>query len=125
MVMSQLSGSIKGALARMSKAMLVDEKVLNDCVNEISRTLLQADVRFETVRGVQASIKSTVNLQALADGTNKRRVIHRAVVAELRRMLDPGKPPFTPSKGRKPASVVMFVGLQGSGKTTTCVKYAD
>ncbi|CAD6238080.1 unnamed protein product [Miscanthus lutarioriparius] len=89
MVMSQLSGSIKGALARMSKAMLVDEKVLNDCVNEISRTLLQADVRFETVRGVQASIKSTVNLQALADGTNKRRVIHRAVVAELRQMLDP------------------------------------
>ncbi|XP_066314467.1 signal recognition particle subunit SRP54 2-like [Miscanthus floridulus] len=127
MVMSQLSGSIKGALARMSKAMVVDEKVLNDCVNEISRALLQADVRFETVRGVQASIKSTVNLQALADGTNKRRVIHRAVVAELRRMLDPGtgKPSFTPSKGRKPASVVMFVGLQGSGKTTTCVKYAD
>jgi signal recognition particle subunit SRP54 len=102
--------------------MVVDEKVLNDCVNEISRALLQADVRFETVR-----IKSTVNLQALADGTNKRRVIHRAVVAELRRMLDPGngKPSFTPSKGRKPASVVMFVGLQGSRKTTTCVKYAD
>jgi signal recognition particle subunit SRP54 len=126
MVLAQLAGSIKGALDRMCNAIVVDEKVLNDCVNEISRALLQADVRFETVRGVQASIKNTVNQQALADGIiNKRRVIHRAVVAELRRMLDPGKPSFTPSKGRKPASVVMFVGLQGSGKTTTCVKYAD
>ncbi|KAG0548467.1 hypothetical protein BDA96_01G169400 [Sorghum bicolor] len=125
MVLSQLSGSLKGALSRMCNATLVDQKVLDDCLNEISRALLQADVRFETVRRVQASIKSTVNLQALADGTNKRRVIHRAVVAELRRTLDPGKPSFAPTKGRKPASVVMFVGLQGSGKTTTCVKYAD
>ncbi|KAF3955443.1 hypothetical protein CMV_019340 [Castanea mollissima] len=32
------------------------------------------------------------------------------------------KPSFTPKKGK--TSVVMFVGLQGSGKTTTCTKYA-
>ncbi|KAI5009388.1 hypothetical protein ZWY2020_011525 [Hordeum vulgare] len=37
-------------------------------------------------------------------------------------MLDAGKPAFAPKKG-KPC-VVMFVGLQGSGKTTTCMKYA-
>nr|XP_023920554.1 signal recognition particle 54 kDa protein 2-like isoform X2 [Quercus suber] len=37
-------------------------------------------------------------------------------------MLDPGKPSFTPKKAKP--SVVMFVGLQGSGKTTTCTKYA-
>lgn len=35
----------------------------------------------------------------------------QAVVDELCRMLDPGKPSFTPSKGKP--SVVMFVGLQG------------
>ena len=33
------------------------------------------------------------------------------------------KPPFKPKKGR--ANIVMFVGLQGSGKTTTCAKYAN
>uniref|UniRef100_A0ACD5XI51 Uncharacterized protein n=1 Tax=Avena sativa TaxID=4498 RepID=A0ACD5XI51_AVESA len=37
-------------------------------------------------------------------------------------MLDPGKPAFVPAKAKP--SVVMFVGLQGSGKTTTCAKYA-
>ncbi|CAH9142299.1 unnamed protein product [Cuscuta epithymum] len=37
-------------------------------------------------------------------------------------MMDPGKPFFTPKKGQ--TCVVMFVGLQGSGKTTTCTKYA-
>ncbi|KAG2600533.1 signal recognition particle 54 kDa protein 2-like [Panicum virgatum] len=123
MVLAQLGGSIARALARMKDATVVDDKVLADCLNEISRALLQADVRFETVRDVKAGIKSTVNLDALAAGTDKRRVIHTAVAGELCRMLDPGKPAFTPSKGKP--NVVMFVGLQGSGKTTTCTKYAD
>ena len=123
MVLAQLGGSIARALARMKGATVVDEKVLADCLNEISRALLQADVRFETVRDVKANIKSIVSLDALAAGTDKRRVIQKAVVGELCRMLDPGKPAFTPGKGKP--SVVMFVGLQGSGKTTTCTKYAD
>lgn len=37
-------------------------------------------------------------------------------------MVDPGVKPFAPRKGKP--NVVMFVGLQGSGKTTTCTKYA-
>merc|ERR1719424_2135699 len=37
-------------------------------------------------------------------------------------MLDPGKEPYAPKK--KQANVIMFVGLQGAGKTTTCTKYA-
>ncbi|KAF3615117.1 Signal recognition particle 54 kDa protein 1 [Capsicum annuum] len=45
-----------------------------------------------------------------------------AVYNELCKILDPGKPSFTLKKGKP--SVVMFVGLQGSGKTTTCTKYA-
>ncbi|KAJ1263583.1 hypothetical protein BS78_09G197000 [Paspalum vaginatum] len=123
MVLAELGRGIAGALARMKEAIVVDEKALADCLNEISRALLQADVRFETVRDVRARIKRAVNLDALADGTDKRRVIQKAVFGEICRMLDPGKPSFTPSKGKP--SVVMFVGLQGSGKTTTCTKYAD
>ena len=41
---------------------------------------------------------------------------------ELSSMLDPGKQPFVPKKGQP--NVIMFVGLQGSGKTTTCTKLA-
>ncbi|KAI6689925.1 hypothetical protein NL676_026753 [Syzygium grande] len=45
-----------------------------------------------------------------------------AIFNELCNMLDPGKPSFTPKKGK--TSVVMFVGLQGLGKTMMCTKYA-
>ncbi|TVU34940.1 hypothetical protein EJB05_16798 [Eragrostis curvula] len=83
----------------MSNATVIDEKVLNDCLNEISRALLQANVQFKMVRDMQTNIKRIVNLEALAAGTNKRRIMQQAVFTELCNMLDPGKPSFTPKKG--------------------------
>ncbi|KAJ1703635.1 hypothetical protein LUZ63_003414 [Rhynchospora breviuscula] len=106
----------------MNNVTVVDEKVLSDCLNEISRALLQADVQFSMVREMQTNIKNIVNFDELAAGHNKRRIIQQAVSNELCKMLDPGIPSFTPKKGK--TSVIMFVGLQGSGKTTTCTKYA-
>ncbi|KAH6758717.1 Signal recognition particle [Perilla frutescens var. frutescens] len=122
MVLAQLGGSITRALQQMSNATIIDEKVLNDCLNEITRALLQSDVQFKLVRDMQTNIKKIVNLDDLAAGHNKRKIIQQAVFNELCQILDPGKPAFTPKKAK--TSVVMFVGLQGSGKTTTCTKYA-
>ncbi|CAL5417254.1 unnamed protein product [Camellia sinensis] len=80
------------------------------------KKMRRTDVQFKLVRDMQTNIKKIVNLDDLAAGHNKRKIIQQA------KMLDPGKPSFTPKKGK--TSVVMFVGLQGSGKTTTCTKYA-
>lgn len=38
------------------------------------------------------------------------------------KLLDPGTAPYQPKKGK--CNVIMFVGLQGSGKTTSCTKFA-
>ncbi|KAG5523294.1 hypothetical protein RHGRI_035192 [Rhododendron griersonianum] len=122
MVLAQLGGSISRAIQQMSNATVIDEKALNDCLNEITRALLQSDVQFKLVRDMQTNIKKIVNLDDLAAGHNKRKIIQQAIFNELCKMLDPGKPSFAPKKGK--TNVVMFVGLQGSGKTTTCTKYA-
>ncbi|KAE8705095.1 Signal recognition particle 54 kDa protein 3 [Hibiscus syriacus] len=122
MVLAQLGGSISRAIQQMSNATIIDEKVLNECLNEITRALLQSDIQFKLVRDMQTNIKKIVNLEDLAAGHNKRKIIQQAIFNELCKILDPGKPAFTPKKGK--TSVVMFVGLQGSGKTTTCTKYA-
>ncbi|OEL31955.1 Signal recognition particle 54 kDa protein 2 [Dichanthelium oligosanthes] len=66
MVLAELGGSIARALARMSAAIIVDDKALTDCLNEISHALLQVDVCFETVRVVQSNIKTSASLDALA-----------------------------------------------------------
>ncbi|XP_042477732.1 signal recognition particle 54 kDa protein 2-like [Macadamia integrifolia] len=111
MVLAELGGSISRALQQMSNATIIDEKVLNECLNEITRALLQSDVQFKLVRDMQTNIKKIVNLDDLAAGHNKRKIIQQAIFNELCKMLDPGKPSFTPKKGK--TSVIMFVGLQG------------
>ncbi len=58
----------------------------------------------------------------LHSGVNRRRAIQKAVVDELVRMLSAERKPYIPRKGKP--NVIMFVGLQGSGKTTTIAKYA-
>ncbi|CAH9138570.1 unnamed protein product, partial [Cuscuta epithymum] len=111
MVLAELRESVSRALQRMNNATVIDEKVLNECLNEITRALLQSDVQFKLVRDLQTNIKRIVNLEELAAGHNRRKIIREAVFDELCNILDPGKPSFTPKKGK--TSVVMFVGLQG------------
>lgn len=106
----------------MSNATIVDQSVLNACLNDIVRALLQADVNIRLVIQMQDNIKRIVNFEEIAAGINKRRIVQQAVLNELCRMLDVGDPSFISKKGK--TSIVMFVGLQGSGKTTTCTKYA-
>ncbi|KAK1371959.1 Signal recognition particle 54 kDa protein [Heracleum sosnowskyi] len=122
MVLAELQGSIIGALQQLQHATIVDDKVVNECLNEITRALLQADVQFKLVRDMQTNIKNVLATQYGSAGHDKRNNIKKLVCNELCKILDSGKPSFTPKK-EKP-SVVMFVGLQGSGKTTTCTKYA-
>ena len=49
-------------------------------------------------------------------------MIRKAVFEALCEILNPEKAPFKPQKGK--ANIIMFVGLQGSGKTTSCTKMA-
>ena len=58
----------------------------------------------------------------MAQGHNKRKLIQQAVFQELVQLVDPGVESYLPVKGRP--NVIMMVGLQGSGKTTTCTKLA-
>lgn len=77
-------------------------------------------MNIRLVQQLRDNIKMQVNLDDMGSGLNRRRVIQKAVFDELCRLLDPGVEPFKPKKSQ--ANVIMFVGLQGSGKTTSCTK---
>lgn len=91
-------------------------------VKEISNALVEADVNVKLVMNLRQSIKKAVDFKHLAPGVNKKRLIQKAVFDELVKMVDPHAEPFKPRKGK--SNVIMFVGLQGAGKTTTCTKLA-
>lgn len=91
-------------------------------VKEISNALVEADVNVKLVMNLRNSIKRSVDFKHLAPGVNKKRLIQKAVYDELVKLVDPHAEPFKPKKGKP--NVIMFVGLQGSGKTTSCTKLA-
>jgi len=122
MVLADLGRKIHTALSSLATATVIDEDLLNNILKEICAALLEADVNVKLVQNLRKNIKSIVNLEELSTGANKRRVIERAVFDELCRLVDPQVEAYVPKKGK--ANVFMFVGLQGSGKTTSCTKLA-
>ncbi|XP_041351416.1 signal recognition particle 54 kDa protein [Gigantopelta aegis] len=122
MVLADLGRKITSALKSLSNATIINEEVLNGMLKEICAALLEADVNIRLVKALRENVRSVIDFDEMAGGLNKRRMIQSAVFKELVKLIDPGVKAWQPTKGKN--NVIMFVGLQGSGKTTTCTKLA-
>ena len=83
--------------------------------------LLKSDVNSKLVKKLNQNIKTQFKLNQ-ESGANMRKLIQKAVLEEITKMLDSENEPFKPVRNKH--NIIMFVGLQGAGKTTTCMKYA-
>jgi signal recognition particle subunit SRP54 len=122
MVLAELGKKISSALNDMAKSTVVGDDEVKTMLNTVARALLQADVHISIVKQLQENVRTEVSLSESAGGLNKRKIVQQALFTAVKKMVDPGVKPFTPKKGSP--NVIMFVGLQGSGKTTSCTKYA-
>ncbi|KAI5611500.1 signal recognition particle 54 kDa protein [Silurus asotus] len=120
MVLADLGRKITAALRSLSNATIINEEVLNAMLKEVCAALLEADMNIKLVKQLRENVKATIDLENMPSGLNKRRMIQHAVFKELVKLVDPGVKSWTPTKGKN--NIIMFVGLQGSGKTTTCTK---
>ncbi|TDZ19586.1 Signal recognition particle 54 kDa protein-like protein [Colletotrichum orbiculare MAFF 240422] len=122
MVLQDLGRRINTAVTNLTREPNLDEKAFDGMLKEICAALLESDVNVRLVGQLRKSIKSTVNFKELPPAVNKKRLIQKSVFDELVKLVDPHAEPFKPKKGK--SNVIMFVGLQGAGKTTTCTKLA-
>ncbi|ODQ66358.1 signal recognition particle protein [Nadsonia fulvescens var. elongata DSM 6958] len=121
MVLADLGQRINNAVSSLTKNNVIDEKALDDMLKEICVALLESDVNVRLVSQLRNKIKTKVNLKEGA-GHSKKRLIQKVVFDELCDLVDCHAEPYKPKKGR--SNVIMFVGLQGAGKTTSCTKLA-
>jgi signal recognition particle subunit SRP54 len=122
MVLAELGQRINGALQNFAKKAMVGDDEIKELLNEVAKALLTADVSLPIVKKVQQQVRAEVQLAEGGSGLNLRKIIQQAVFNALRKMVDPGAKAYVPKKNA--TNVIMFVGLQGSGKTTSCTKYA-
>eukprot|EP00005_Dracoamoeba_jomungandri_P003652 CAMPEP_0174252032 /NCGR_PEP_ID=MMETSP0439-20130205/1674_1 /TAXON_ID=0 /ORGANISM="Stereomyxa ramosa, Strain Chinc5" /LENGTH=476 /DNA_ID=CAMNT_0015332509 /DNA_START=129 /DNA_END=1559 /DNA_ORIENTATION=+ len=106
----------------MSKSSVIDQEVVTEMLREIGKALIAADVQVQLVVSLRKTLQQKLNVEEMPAGVNKRKVIQQTVFDELCSLIDPGIEPFKPQKRK--ANVIMFVGLQGAGKTTTVTKLA-
>ncbi|KAF8371107.1 hypothetical protein PRIPAC_77536 [Pristionchus pacificus] len=122
MVLADLGRRIRNAIGKLGQATIINEEELDAMLKEVCTALIESDVHIRLVAQLKNNVKKEMNFDDMIGGVNKRRLIQKTVFQELLKLLDPGVSQFVPQKGKP--NVIMFVGLQGSGKTTTCTKMA-
>jgi len=122
MVLEKLGESLKNTLAKITKAMFVDEKLVNELVKEIQKALLQSDVNVKLVFELSQRIKDRALKEETPGTISKKEWLIKIVYEELARFL--GEEEYHLELGKKKPVTIMLVGLFGNGKTTTAGKLA-
>jgi signal recognition particle subunit SRP54 len=121
-VFESLTEKLTGILQRLSSRGRLTERDIDEALGQVRRSLLEADVNFRVAREFVARIREravgAAVLESLTPGQQVVKVVHE----ELTSLLSGGDHKLIPSS--QPPTVVMLVGLQGSGKTTTAAKLA-
>ncbi len=98
------------------------EKDVDEAMREVRLALLEADVNFKVVKEFVAKVRERAVGSAVLESLSPGQQIIKIVNEELTAILGGGQSKLNPAG--HPPSVLMLIGLQGSGKTTTAAKLA-
>lgn len=118
----ELGTKLDAALKKLRQRGVLTEPMIKEGLREVRRVLLEADVNFQVTREflsrVQERALGEAVLKAVSPGQQLVKIVHD----ELARLFGEGTP--TLATASRPPTVVLMVGLQGSGKTTSSAKLA-
>ncbi|MCS6802783.1 MAG: signal recognition particle protein [Chloroflexota bacterium] len=117
-----LSDKLQAVFRQLSGKGRLDERDIDEAMKEVRRALLEADVNFKVVRQFEARVKERALgaevLRSLTPAQQVIKIVHEELVAIL------GGGNSRLEHAPQPPTIIMLVGLQGSGKTTTAAKLA-
>ncbi len=117
-----LSEQLTGVLNRLRGRGVLSESDVTDALREIRRHLLEADVSFEVTRGFVERVREravgALHVKAVSPGQQVVKLVHDEIATLL------GGTQAGLDFASVGPTVIVLVGLQGSGKTTTAAKLA-
>jgi len=108
--------------AKIRGAPYIDEKVLDEILDDLTRVLIEADVNIDLAMQLRDRVKKRVMETEIPEGIPLNNLVMRVIYDELVKMMGEKSYPLSIKLGKR--NILMFVGLQGSGKTTTVAKLA-
>ncbi|MGQ0539012.1 MAG: signal recognition particle protein [Gemmatimonadaceae bacterium] len=118
----ELSEKLGAAFARLRGKGVLSESDIREGLREVRRVLLEADVSFQLTREFLARVEQKAVGIAALKAVQPAQQLVKVVHDELTAMLGERREGLRMSS--VPPTVVLMVGLQGSGKTTTAAKLA-
>jgi len=122
-VFESITAALTSVFSGLRKRGKLTEADIRDGMRQIRMALLEADVSFKVARDFVAACTEAAVGQDVIRSIQPAQQIVKIVHDELIRLMGQAETSLPPAKGTRPA-VVMMLGLQGSGKTTTCAKLA-
>ena len=101
----------------------LNENDLKNCLHEIRIALLEADVNYKVVKEFINSLHDKMQQEKISESLTPAQQIIKIVNGEITLTL--GSKQNDISMNPAPPTIIMLVGLQGTGKTTTAVKLAN
>ncbi|MFN3633464.1 signal recognition particle protein [Exiguobacterium profundum] len=123
MAFEGLSERLQSTLSKMRGKGKISEADVKEMMREGRLALLEADVNFKVVKQFVNDVKERAVGQDVMKSLTPGQQVVKIVHEELSNLMGSDVVPITFSQ--KPPTVVMMVGLQGAGKTTTTGKLAN
>ncbi len=117
-----LSEKLDRVLKRLRGQGVLTEQNVAEALREVRMALLEADVNFKVVKDFVERVREKAIGQEVLQSLTPGHQVVKVVWDELRQLM--GESHAGLSLSSSPPTIVMMVGLQGSGKTTTCGKLA-
>lgn len=123
MAFDRLTEKLTESFKRITKQDRISEKHLDTLLSDVRLALLDADVNTQVVNQFLDKIHASALNQKILTSLKPNEALMKLVYDELVELLGPETPSFDYTKGQK--KIILFVGLQGTGKTTSAAKLAQ
>ena len=117
-----LTKKISGIFDKLKGKGIIDENSLNEALREIRVALLESDVSISIAKDFIERVKTKALGKEVIRSVSPAQMVVKIVNDELVHLL--GSDNSEINLNAKPPAVIMMVGLQGSGKTTSTAKLA-
>ncbi|MHA1695026.1 MAG: signal recognition particle protein Srp54 [Candidatus Helarchaeota archaeon] len=123
MVFENFGNSLRDAIKKLLGKPIIDKNAVEEFIKTLQRAMFQADIHVELINALSENIRKRALKDELPMGISRNNYIVKVVYDEITSFLGKKYYPLQINSGE--TNILLMIGIQGSGKTTTTAKLAN